>query len=101
MSQNKFTEIDNETESISFFPANSYCFFASNGILASSEDQILEDVPFFRHQKNHTMQLSLIESKIWATAWQNQQNDVRPVKTRISLGICPVWSVFTVSSKGS
>ena len=25
-------------------------------------------------------------------AWQNLQNDVRPVKTQISLIICPVWS---------
>ena len=30
--------------------------------------------------------------------WQNKQNDVHPAKTRISLGICPV---FTVHSKGS
>ena len=28
----------------------------------------------------------------WAAAWQNQQNDVRPMKTQISLGIRPVWS---------
>ena len=28
----------------------------------------------------------------WATTWQNQQNDVRPVKYQISLGIRPVWS---------
>ena len=27
----------------------------------------------------------------WATTWQNQQS-VRPAKTQISLGICPVWS---------
>ena len=33
---------------------------------------------------------------IWAAAQQNQQNHVRPVKTQISLGIRPVWSVFTV-----
>ena len=26
---------------------------------------------------------------------------VRPVKTQISLGICPVWSVFAVHSMGS
>ena len=31
------------------------------------------------------------ESLIWATARQNQQNDVHPA---ISLGIHPVWSVF-------
>ena len=30
--------------------------------------------------------------KIWDAAWQNQQNDVRPAKTQISLGIRPVWS---------
>ena len=29
---------------------------------------------------------------IWAAARQNQQNDVRPAKTQISLGIRPVWS---------
>ena len=28
----------------------------------------------------------------WAASWQNQQNDVRPAKTQISMGICPVWS---------
>ena len=26
---------------------------------------------------------------------------LRPAKTQISLGICPVWSVFTVHSMGS
>ena len=39
--------------------------------------------------------------EIWAAARQNQQNDVHPAKTRISLGIRPVWSVFTVRSIGS
>ena len=29
---------------------------------------------------------------IWATTWQNQQNDVCPAETQISLGIRPVWS---------
>ena len=29
---------------------------------------------------------------IWATARQNQQNDMRPAKNQISLGIRPVWS---------
>ena len=38
---------------------------------------------------------------IWATARQNQQNDVHPAKTRISLDICLVWSVFIVRSIGS
>ena len=36
---------------------------------------------------------------IWATAWQNQQNDVHPAKTQISLCIHPVWSVFAVRMK--
>ena len=35
---------------------------------------------------------------IWATAWQNQQNDVRPVKTQISLGIRPGWSESSLSA---
>ena len=31
--------------------------------------------------------------------WQNQPNDnVRPVKTQISLGICPVWSESSLST---
>ena len=30
--------------------------------------------------------------KIWTIPWQNQQNDVCPAKTQISLGIRPVWS---------
>ena len=38
---------------------------------------------------------------IWAAAWQNQQNDLFAQRTQISLGIHPVWSVFTVRSKGS
>ena len=29
---------------------------------------------------------------IWATAWQHQQNDMRPTNTQISLGIRPVRS---------
>ena len=29
---------------------------------------------------------------IWATSRQNQQTDLHPEKTQISLGICPVWS---------
>ena len=33
---------------------------------------------------------------IWVTARQDQQNDVHPAKTQISLGICPVWPVFTL-----
>ena len=36
---------------------------------------------------------------ICAASWQNQQNDVCPAKTPTSLGICPVWSVFTVCMK--
>ena len=40
------------------------------------------------------MQLSS-GKQIWATAWQKQQNDVRPAKTQISLDIRPAWSVFT------
>ena len=34
----------------------------------------------------------------WASAWQNQQNDVRPAKTQISLGIHPVWSESSLSA---
>ena len=34
----------------------------------------------------------------WAAAWQNQQNDVRPAKTLISLGIHPVWSESSLSA---
>ena len=35
---------------------------------------------------------------IWATSWQNQQNDVHLVKTQISLGIRPVWSESSLSA---
>ena len=45
-----------------------------------------------------------IPTLIRAGAWQNQQNDVRPAKNQISLGICPVWSeslLFTWKSIGS
>ena len=34
----------------------------------------------------------VFKSNIWAAAWQNYQNDVRPAKTQISLGIHWVWS---------
>ena len=34
----------------------------------------------------------------WATTWQNQQSDVRPAKTQISLGIRPVWSESSLSA---
>ena len=37
----------------------------------------------------------------WARARQNQQNDVCSAKTQISLGIHPVWSVFTDCTKKS
>ena len=44
-------------------------------------------------QCNHFSQ-NLESQKInWAATWQNQQSvAVRPAKTQISLGICPVWS---------
>ena len=35
---------------------------------------------------------------IWAAAWQNQKNDVCPVKIQVSLGIRPVWSEFLLSA---
>ena len=34
----------------------------------------------------------------WAASWQNQQNDLRPAKTQISLGIRPVWSESSLST---
>ena len=44
------------------------------------------------------MQLSC-GKQIWATAWQKQQNDVRPAKTQISLDIRPVWSESSLHRK--
>ena len=41
------------------------------------------------------MQLSS-GKQIWDTAWQKQQNDVRPANTQISLDIRPVWSVSSL-----
>ena len=35
----------------------------------------------------------------WAASWQNQQNGVRPAKTRVSLGICPAWSESSLCSQ--
>ena len=32
------------------------------------------------------------QQNLWVAAWQNQQNDMCPAKTQISLGIRPVWS---------
>ena len=37
---------------------------------------------------------------IWVTTWQNQ-HDVRPAKTQISLGNCSVWLVFARCYMGS
>ena len=34
----------------------------------------------------------------WTTAFQNQQNDVHPAKTQISLGIRTVWSESSLSA---
>ena len=34
----------------------------------------------------------------WVTSWQNPQNDVCPAKTKISLGIRPVWSESSLSA---
>ena len=39
-----------------------------------------------------------ISNHKWVATWQNQQNDVRPVKTQISLGIRPVWSGSSLSA---
>ena len=43
----------------------------------------------------HVMQWS---KEIWAAARQNQQNDVHPAKTQISLGIRPVWLESSLST---
>ena len=37
---------------------------------------------------------------IWAASWQNQQNDVQTAKTRISLGIRPVFAVHIEEALG-
>ena len=34
---------------------------------------------------------SITRKYTWAAAWQNQQNEMCPAKTNISLAICPVW----------
>ena len=34
----------------------------------------------------------VLSKQIRATSWQNQQNNLRPAKTQISLGVSPVWS---------
>ena len=36
------------------------------------------------------------KNSFWAAPWQNQQNDWRPAKTQISLGIRPVWSKLSL-----
>ena len=42
----------------------------------------------------------IIDKKLkWATSWQNQQSGMCAQRRLISLGIHPVWSVFTVSMK--
>ena len=38
-------------------------------------------------------------SDIWATTWQNQQINVRPAKTQISLGNWPVWSEYSLCAQ--
>ena len=35
----------------------------------------------------------------WARTRQNLQNDVHPAKTQTSLGICPVWSEFSLCAQ--
>ena len=39
------------------------------------------------------------EEETWAAAWQNQQNDVHPAKTQISLGVRPVWSEYSLCAQ--
>ena len=41
---------------------------------------------------------TLLYEDNWATAWQNEQNDVRTAKIQISLGIRPVWSEYSLST---
>ena len=41
----------------------------------------------------------MYSKNIWAATWQNQQNDVCPAKTQISLGIRPVWSEPSLSAR--
>ena len=36
--------------------------------------------------------IKLPSIRIWATSWQNQQNDLCTQRRQISLGFCPVWS---------
>ena len=46
----------------------------------------------------HCMQVICWVKLIWAATWQNQQNNVCPAKTRISLGIHSVWSESSLSA---
>ena len=39
----------------------------------------------------------VLSKQIRATSWQNQQNNLRPAKTQISLGVSPVWSEPSLS----
>ena len=48
--------------------------------------------------KIHFSNLTVITAIIWATLWENQQNDVRPAKTQISLCIRLVWSESLLSA---
>ena len=43
--------------------------------------------------------LFLAKLKNWATSWQNQQNDLCAQRRLISLGICPVWSESSLSTR--
>ena len=53
--------------------------------------------PFWRRGDTTMLTTNTLTWRKWAAAWQNQQNDLHPAKTQISLGVRPVWSVFAVS----
>ena len=54
---------------------------------------------FIQDELQMKITLSIVDENIWASAWQNQQNDLCTQQTQISLGICPIWLVFAVSMK--
>ena len=90
-----------------------YCFFSillfnRNSCLQVVQNLIRRDIlqhlicvyTVYLGTKNRTLGTNRLSSitVIWATGWQNQQNDVSPAKTQISLGIRLVWSEFSLSA---
>ena len=73
------------------YERSSGCMFCETCVSKATEVAEMD-----KSQGSSAISVSLVCNLFrWATAWQNQQNDMCPAKIQICLGIHPVWSVFS------